>query len=55
MTTDSMSLFEADREALTTILDGEPRYRLDQLGRASMSTSQSQRTSRHFPLRFEPV
>jgi 23S rRNA (adenine2503-C2)-methyltransferase len=31
MTTDSMSLFEADREALTTILDGEPRYRLDQL------------------------
>ena len=31
MTTDSMSLFEADRDALTTILDGEPRYRLDQL------------------------
>ena len=31
MTADSMSLFEADRDALTTILDGEPRYRLDQL------------------------
>lgn len=31
MTSDSMSLFEADRDALTTILDGEPRYRLDQL------------------------
>ena len=31
MSTESLSLFDADREALTTILDGEPRYRLDQL------------------------
>ena len=31
MTSENLSLFDADRDALTQILDGEPRYRLDQL------------------------
>ena len=31
MTSEHLSLFDADRDALTQILDGEPRYRLDQL------------------------
>ena len=31
MTSANLSLFDADRDALTQILDGEPRYRLDQL------------------------
>ena len=31
MTLANLSLFDADRDALTQILDGEPRYRLDQL------------------------
>ena len=31
MTANSLSLFDADRDALAGILDGEPRYRLDQV------------------------